>query len=488
MGLGRLVKWATGGRVDPTKLTLKDVAPVLLTIAIIVQPELAISVGESLGFSGAAAAAAGAATIQTGAALALGASPDQAIQSGAIAGVTAGVGGGVAVKTGSNVIGGVAGSAAGTLVAGGSSKDILTNAIAGGVANGIADSGYASAGKAAGTLIATGGDTNAAIKAAVTTELIQAGQQGYRDYSATKTAELDKFNSGINVAQADTGTTTDVDFPPVQVSGFPIFADSPRAANVKPPFGYEVMPIEMADNKPDGSYLDYTQNAWLTPNTEVQKLQTTLANPIQTPATVTGAPSVGTKTTPQPLTSTVVSTKSGIPSAPSTATGTGGTAVAPSTQSGVGGLVATGTGGTTVAPSRDKQMVDLIASEKTGDSGFKVNVDGFPKQPETSTVTPIANETETLASTETQTEIPAEGKVTEKPGASKTPSPITYTGVTPLSRTLGTSFGGYGSTTGITTGLAGERGAGEIEGKETGKERQNVWNEASLRLKDALGV
>lgn len=45
-----------------------------------------------------------------------------------------------------------------------------------------------------------------------------------------------------------------------------------------------------------------------------------------------------------------------------------------------------------------------------------------------------------------------------------------------------------GATTGTTTGLTGERGAGEIESKETGKPRQNVWNEASLRLKDALGV
>ena len=33
-----------------------------------------------------------------------------------------------------------------------------------------------------------------------------------------------------------------------------------------------------------------------------------------------------------------------------------------------------------------------------------------------------------------------------------------------------------------------QRGAGEIESKESGKARQNVWNEASLRLKDALGV
>jgi hypothetical protein len=45
-----------------------------------------------------------------------------------------------------------------------------------------------------------------------------------------------------------------------------------------------------------------------------------------------------------------------------------------------------------------------------------------------------------------------------------------------------------GATTGSTTSLTGERGAGEIEGKETGKPRQDVWNEASLRLKDALGV
>jgi len=45
-----------------------------------------------------------------------------------------------------------------------------------------------------------------------------------------------------------------------------------------------------------------------------------------------------------------------------------------------------------------------------------------------------------------------------------------------------------GATTGTTTSLTGERGAGEIESKETGKPRQDVWNEASLRLKDALGV
>lgn len=42
-------------------------------------------------------------------------------------------------------------------------------------------------------------------------------------------------------------------------------------------------------------------------------------------------------------------------------------------------------------------------------------------------------------------------------------------------------------TTGVTQGLA-PRAPGEIESEVTGKKRRNVWNEASLRLKDALGL
>lgn len=49
---------------------------------------------------------------------------------------------------------------------------------------------------------------------------------------------------------------------------------------------------------------------------------------------------------------------------------------------------------------------------------------------------------------------------------------------------LGAALG----TTGTTTGLTSSRGAGEIEGAGTGKARKKVWNEESLKLKDALGV
>jgi hypothetical protein len=41
---------------------------------------------------------------------------------------------------------------------------------------------------------------------------------------------------------------------------------------------------------------------------------------------------------------------------------------------------------------------------------------------------------------------------------------------------------------GATSGLTAYRGAGEIEGEQSGQPRESVWNEASLRLKDALGL
>ena len=74
------------------------------------------------------------------------------------------------------------------------------------------------------------------------------------------------------------------------------------------------------------------------------------------------------------------------------------------------------------------------------------------------------------------------------------PETFIYGGVSPktktrtrtdLSTTLQAPF--YPSST-LGQALTGYRGAGEIEGKKSGKPRKNVWNEESLRLKDALGL
>ena len=68
------------------------------------------------------------------------------------------------------------------------------------------------------------------------------------------------------------------------------------------------------------------------------------------------------------------------------------------------------------------------------------------------------------------------------------PKIFTYGGVkSTLPATLATQMKvpTSSTTTGTSVGLGGR---GEIESKESGKKRQNVWNEESLRLKDALGL
>ena len=72
------------------------------------------------------------------------------------------------------------------------------------------------------------------------------------------------------------------------------------------------------------------------------------------------------------------------------------------------------------------------------------------------------------------------------------PDLFIYSGRTPKRRprtNLGTTLQApFAPSTTLGQALTGYRGAGEIEGKKTGKPRRDVWNEESLRLKDALGL
>lgn len=72
------------------------------------------------------------------------------------------------------------------------------------------------------------------------------------------------------------------------------------------------------------------------------------------------------------------------------------------------------------------------------------------------------------------------------------PNIFTATYVTPKPRsaasTQAASTQALGQALGTTTGLTAFRDAGEIEGTGSGKSRRKVWNEESLKLKDALGV
>jgi hypothetical protein len=81
----------------------------------------------------------------------------------------------------------------------------------------------------------------------------------------------------------------------------------------------------------------------------------------------------------------------------------------------------------------------------------------------------------------------AEEPTVDDKGEPYRPNLFIYGGTKPstLSQTLGTNLPSARTTTGTSVGLGGR---GEIESKESGKKRQTVWNEESLRLKDALGL
>jgi hypothetical protein len=131
--------------------------------------------------------------------------------------------------------------------------------------------------------------------------------------------------------------------------------------------------------------------------------------------------------------------------------------------------------------------------EITLPSGFKIpNVDIFGSNKPTTTsptasITPLPSldEPKTPSKEDTTDKAPAEETSVYKPDLFITTS---------LSPKTKSSSKGYsssqvlGQALGTTTGLTSERGAGEIEGTGSGKPRKKVWNEESLKLKDALGV
>jgi hypothetical protein len=131
---------------------------------------------------------------------------------------------------------------------------------------------------------------------------------------------------------------------------------------------------------------------------------------------------------------------------------------------------------------RDREILDLIGSTP---------VEDMPSEPVSAPVTEavIAPEAPTVSD---EAETPVEDEEPKQPvsepdlKAKPKPDVFTITYLSPKTRTAA-STSALGSALG-TTGLTSSRGAGEIEGTGSGKPRKKVWNEESLKLKDALGV
>ena len=152
--------------------------------------------------------------------------------------------------------------------------------------------------------------------------------------------------------------------------------------------------------------------------------------------------------------------------------------------------------GSAVASEQDQRMLDLISpppapTTEPDQTLPEVVVTATPDKETAPLVTDTKTETEEPTPVDAgEEELPPEEVETEAttPTDKYKPKLFIYGGTTPstLSQSLGT--GDTYSKSVATTGLTGSRGAGEIESKETGKKRRTVWNEESLRLKDALGL
>jgi hypothetical protein len=122
----------------------------------------------------------------------------------------------------------------------------------------------------------------------------------------------------------------------------------------------------------------------------------------------------------------------------------------------------------------DKQILDLISEETA------LTEDQSDAETER-----LARKEAELAGAVKGAYLPDSGTDTKTTATAK-PDIFTRTYLSPKTKTAA-STSALGSALG-TTGLTSSRGAGEIEGAGTGKARKKVWNEESLKLKDALGV
>ena len=175
-----------------------------------------------------------------------------------------------------DVAGNVAGGAASSMVRG---QDALTALKNSGVSAGTTAvtaeiPGFSdlspSAQKAVNVVVAStlqGGDPSQAL----VTSAINSGIAEARNQVNAPTA-AGALPGGTQVASTDGG------LPTVEMSGSPIYAESSSANSVKAPFGFDLMPASLSDQRPEGAYYDQFQNAWFMPNQDTQNLQSQLQN------------------------------------------------------------------------------------------------------------------------------------------------------------------------------------------------------------------
>ena len=202
-----------------------DVAPIIGSVLNVVAPGAGVFVGESLGVTGALSGIVGNAVINAGLTAAQGGSPLDSLTSSGIGAL----------------IGAATSQVPGFDSLSSAQKAFVNNAVRTAVQN---------------------GDVTQSL---VNTAVSQAMGEITKDIRGSGA-----LPSGTQVA------SNDGSLPTVEVSGSPIYADSSSANSVKAPFGFDLMPSSLSDNRPSGAFYDQFQNAWFMPNEDIKNLSTAI--------------------------------------------------------------------------------------------------------------------------------------------------------------------------------------------------------------------
>jgi len=506
----------------------KEIAP-LIGVGLLLIPGLGQAIGASiLGGSAAAVASAvglsvtavttavGAATLSAGMTALQGGSVEDVIK----AGLSAGAASGVNFAAGGGVAGAAAGSAVGTAIQGGDVSQIVTNAFAAGVGAGVQgvmtenpDAGKI-IGSAARTYIATGGDLdetllNTAATAIGTLDQPDKSAQQLQSVSAPAKVSQDLIQpfeeGGLRYEEQPDGTAkvtdqfgnetiiSSSDFSKILNAPFEAPAADPSAGGTELASQTVTAPSPVVS--PVVTDLDLINQvaAQPTPTIDPQVLERVIVQgqganvanvaPVETTVTTPVQQEVPGGTVLPPV--EVVGTTEKLPESGfeeySPVEGGYGYEYRPElTTSNVSPVVT------------DVSTVDTVNTTPDSTTLDRVIVTGSTT-PDTSNVSPVV--TDLSPDTTTDTTVPAVDPVVEEPEKEKEPPKKTekiyptVTGVPPPKK-LGRQpiITGASPARLLADALAAYRPSGSVEGVDSGKERQNVWNEKSLRLKDALGL
>jgi len=507
--------------------TFNQVTSIILSVATLAVPGLGEMIGasilEGLGVTTATAAVeagVGAAALSAGSTAAQGGSVEDVLKSAA----TAGFASGINVGMGGGVAGAATGSFVGSAIQGGGVDQVLTNAIAAGAGAGV----QGVLGPAAGTIVR---------------DLIKTGEVSDRTLINAAVAEIGAFNKpgdrkapivegqpiappaaeepapasiSLNLTDQEPTPTPAATLPPVTVTAptiSPTVTDvdvmkqvaAQQPATTLPPVTVTAKPEEQVaptvtdvpEIRPDTTRGLPVPTAQLDPVTITGKREEEVAPTVTElpPVTVTGQPEPTYQLDPVTITG-----KREYELDPVTITGKREEEVAP-TVTELPQVTVTGIREptyelppVTVTGRRDEEIAPTVTDIPPGTTELPpVTVTAKREEEVAPTITDIVAKTmepPPAFPPPPAPEVKAEEPKKEEPPKKETKKLYpTVTSVPPPKRPgRQPIITGASPARLLADALAAYRPAGAIEGEESGKERQNVWNEKSLRLKDALGL